>query len=202
MARWSRTFEANITHTERIRKERRRLGLDKPGKLKTTADVMAANDWQPTDRGGGFNLEKSVGRPRPRVGSTAFAYGSFHIDHPEVEAAARRREAETSAAAQQELERRRMRNMQIRHPMRWQRLREQQWQEESQDMRQREPADQLARSESEPSSLSLAALGDTAATRSLRGTVQGLAFHEGDLARTGVEERLSFLERTFTKQVH
>mmetsp|Transcript_48829 Transcript_48829/g.87932 ORF Transcript_48829/g.87932 Transcript_48829/m.87932 type:complete len:216 (-) Transcript_48829:26-673(-) len=197
------SFEGNILWIDRIKKERLRSGLDKPGKQKTTADVLyeskvkksaghvnVLEDWLPQERGAPMSLHSSLERPRPRLGSSSFAYGSYHVNHPDIQEAATRRMKETEAKAQKEMEQRRIRNLQIRYPVKWQRMQEQKYLE---DM-EREKT--LVRSSSDPVGLS----GKTEDLRSssFQGTMKGtLVLHEGDGARKAVEGRLQALERSF-----
>eukprot|EP00933_Yihiella_yeosuensis_P028996 TRINITY_DN22735_c6_g1_i1.p1 TRINITY_DN22735_c6_g1~~TRINITY_DN22735_c6_g1_i1.p1 ORF type:complete len:164 (+),score=24.11 TRINITY_DN22735_c6_g1_i1:76-567(+) len=78
------TPEMNFMYRDRIRKERRTLGLDRSD-FGTTADVMARSikqvaapkardNWLPAERG-------PLMRPLPRVGATSFKYGEFHVSH-------------------------------------------------------------------------------------------------------------------------
>ncbi|CAE8627477.1 unnamed protein product [Polarella glacialis] len=87
------TFESNAMWIDRIRSERRRLGLDKPEDHgRTTFDVLASRrkaevqprartHWLPPAQG-------PLLKPRPRLGATSFEYGHFHVSHPDLERSA------------------------------------------------------------------------------------------------------------------
>eukprot|EP00439_Symbiodinium_sp_Y106_P036132 s380_g4.t1 len=134
---WSRTNGAFIDRTshgiilwaERIRTERRRLGLEDPN-APTTADVMigdvlekqpipkARDDWLPEGAKLRVFHRRALERSRPRLGATSFEYGRFHVSHPEVHASYfRKRDRIASLVAEQW--QREYREMQKKHPYSW-----------------------------------------------------------------------------------
>mmetsp|Transcript_30591 Transcript_30591/g.57241 ORF Transcript_30591/g.57241 Transcript_30591/m.57241 type:complete len:187 (-) Transcript_30591:153-713(-) len=130
---WNRTNGAFIDRTshgiiiwsERIRKERHRLGLeDGP----TTADLMigdvlarqpapkAKHDWLPEGSQLRVFHRNRLERPRPRLGATSFEYGRFHVSHPEM-CASYFRKKERLASLVEERRQREFMDMQKKHPV-------------------------------------------------------------------------------------